>query len=190
MHVRLVLLSALLLGVSTAKADTLENLSFTGTTTCNFNVNQECSPVGGHGAITGNYTLDITTDTIVGAWSFTTIYGDISSSDAFPFAHAGTFTFASVLYDSADFQISPLETLGLAFTAPNLDQLGTVAGNGLSSICQNVSTNGCAPDLNIAGSTTLVSTVVTPEPSSFALMSTALLAFAFVARKRFVAGVL
>jgi hypothetical protein len=194
MYARLALLSALLLvGVSAAKADTLENLSFAGTTTCRVNINQECLPTGGNGAITGNYTLDITDEKIVGAWSFTTIYGSISSTDNLPFAGAGPVTVSGVLYNEAGFQITPLETIYLFFAASDPDEVGALAGPvGLSGMCQNIPgmSNSCSPDLNISGSTTLSSTVVTPEPSPFALTATALLALAFVARKQLVDGVL
>jgi PEP-CTERM motif-containing protein len=170
-----------------AKADTMENLVFTGTATCESPFAfQECTP-GSVGPLTGTYTLDVTTQQIVGPWSFTSPFASFSSSDA---GASGTVVDGviqnGVSYNLAEFQESTptfLEALTLGFTgAGALSELGAISTpvvittNGFSGICQNVPGNvpaGCEPDVNIAGSTAIAAT---PEPGTISLMLAGLLA--------------
>jgi len=60
------LILAAAIAVPVAKADIIENLVFTGTATCQSPFAfQECTP-GSVGLLTGTYTLDVTTQQIVG----------------------------------------------------------------------------------------------------------------------------
>jgi len=145
-------------------SDTVLTLAFTGTATCETGfAYQECSSGG---PVTGTYSLDVNTQTIVGAWSFTTPYGVISSTMTGASAGVAQQALANGLNREAYFQVSTTspafhEVLALYFAAPNNKQLGTVysPGGGLagSSICQNIpnqSSPGCEPDVALAGTTT------------------------------------
>jgi|SRR5581483_5463996 len=169
------------------KADTIENLVFTGTAACQSPFEfQECTP-GSVGPLTGTYTLDVTTQQIIGPWSFTSPFFSHSSSDPGASAFVSDNIIQSgVSYDLANFEVLTatfLETLTLGFTgAGDLTELGPISTpavittNGFSGICQNVPGHtpaGCEPDVNIAGSTTLVTSSV-PEPSSGALIEIAI----------------
>jgi N-acetylneuraminic acid mutarotase len=151
----------------TAYTGTIEKVAFTGTATCGTGFKyQECSSGG---PVTGSYSLDVTRQTIVGAWSFTTPYGVISSGMTGSSASVGTQTLSNGLDVYALFQVSTptfFEDLALYFPAPNNDQRGVVYSPGLpifgSGICQNVpgySSPGCEPDVALEGST-----ATTPEP--------------------------
>ena len=72
--------------VTPAPGDQIETLVFTGTATCIAqpgvaNASATCS---GSGPITGTYSLDLTTNTIVGSWSFSTPFGVVSSHQTSP----------------------------------------------------------------------------------------------------------
>jgi hypothetical protein len=146
-----------------AQADTIENLIFTGTARC---TDSSCSTFGS-GPLTGTYTLDVETQTIVGSWSFSTPFGVISSGDA--------GAFASVMSRSGDnapaFQettASPpfYEFVFLFFPGSNLQEIGPLDTNGFSDACIPIAgSQGCLPDYKVTGSTTLA-----PEPSSVMLL--------------------
>ena len=150
-----------------AKADTIENLTFTGTATCLPNATQ-CATGG---SVVGTYNLDVTTQTIFGLWSFTTPYGVFSSSS--PGSSALIFQLPNDY--EVDFRLIPNAVLTLAFAVPNINELGAVvpllAGSNpfyASAICQNVGGGtGCTPDVSLSGTTTASSV---PEPSSFLLL--------------------
>lgn len=75
----LAVLACLLLTVfvpTSAKGDTIENLSFDGFASCS---DSFCAGFGS-GTAFGTYSLDLDTQTIVGAWSFSTPLGIISST--------------------------------------------------------------------------------------------------------------
>jgi uncharacterized protein (TIGR03437 family) len=164
------------LGSSVAKADTIENLVFTGMATCLSGFpHQECTP-GSSGAVSGTYTLDVTSQQIIGAWSFTSPFGSFSSIDpgAFAKVYVGVMN-GGVSYNIPEFS---LETptfnavIDFGFTgATALSELGAISTPAniqvvVSGICQNVpdtSPAGCEPDVSIAGATALATVpVITP----------------------------
>jgi hypothetical protein len=77
--------------VTSAPGDQIETLVFTGTATCAAqpgvtNANATCS---GSGPITGTYSLDLTTKTIVGSFSFSTPFGGVDDLTAAPVIISG-----------------------------------------------------------------------------------------------------
>jgi hypothetical protein len=110
-----------------ARADTIENLQFVGTATCEPNFEfQECTP-GPLGAVTGQYELDVDMQTIVGPWSFETPFGVMSSTMSGASAVVGPVTLINGDDYEAAFQISTatlLEDLALVFPAPDDEELG------------------------------------------------------------------
>ena len=166
------ILAVVLNSAPAAKADTIENLFFAGTATCETGfANQECSSGG---SVTGAYNLDVDNQTIVGAWLFTTPYGVFSSSSPGSFAAVSPRTQGAFSDEEVDFFLIPNAVLSLAFAVPNAGELGPVvpiaAGLGYASaICQNVGGgSGCEPDVSLSGLTTASSV---PEPSYFLLLS-------------------
>jgi hypothetical protein len=162
-------------GASSATADAIEHLEFTGTATCltgEFTFDfPECSP-GSSGPVTGNYFLDVNEQTIVGPWSFTTPFGSFSSGDSGAIGEVfdGVMNLG-VSYDFGQFEEETAtfnQVLALAFT--NTSEVGAITTIGvLSEICQSVPGSnppGCEPDVAVAGATALISS--TPEPSSIA----------------------
>ena len=115
--------------------------------------------------VTEYYNLDVTTQTIVAEWSFTTPYGVISSTMAGANAGVAQRTLANGIDYEAYFEIitaNPAfdEALALDFAAPNRDEVGTIYSPGGdvygSPICQNIPGLGypaCEPDVFLAGST-------------------------------------
>ncbi len=186
-------LSAFLLTVclaSSAKADTIENLLFTGAATC---INAFCSGIGS-GAVTGTYTLDVTTGTI-GAWSFSTPFGVMNSADIG--ASYGVFVGGGPSGNDigSGFQVyvpSPLSyTLVLLyFPAGDIQELGALDPAQLSFGCsatpgvQNVG-GSCNPDYTITGATTLATPVATPEPGTgvLSMVGIGLLGLSMVRRR-------
>jgi hypothetical protein len=163
--------------VTSAEADTIENLVFTGTATCvNTSGQFPCSP--GSSPITGTYSLDVTTHTIVGAWSFSTStpVGVISSSDT----GASAIFSASFPPNDPAFQIirqegssTFYEYVWLIYPATDTTELGALA-NG--QVCYSeLATNGCAPGYTVTGTTRLATSTV-PEPSSGMLLGVFMLA--------------
>ena len=167
--------------IITAPTDSIENLVFVGTAACmpGF-AHQEC-PGGAVGPIYGTYTLDVTTQKIVGPWSFISPFASFSSTD--PGAR-GTVSDGlmngGISYDDAEFTeqtTSFNEVLIFGFTGVNaLAELGTIATPTplqviISGICQNVpgsSPPGCEPDVNITGVTALATQQAAPPVFSIA----------------------
>jgi hypothetical protein len=171
---RTISLSCLLLPMflaGPAKADQIENLVFTGTATCE---DSFCSSFGS-GPLTGTYSLDVTTQTIVGAWSFSTPFGVISSTAA------GSFTevvdrFGDVNPEFGIYNISTFADF-VQFYFPSTDpqEIGALATNLNSDACLNIPSfmGGCNPGYLVTGTTALA--VATPEPSSLLLLGLGML---------------
>jgi hypothetical protein len=165
-------LSCLLLTVClavSAKAGSIENLVFTGTATCE---GSTCSSIGS-GPVTGTYSFDITTQTIVGAWSFSTPFGVVSSSASGggSFQEGRDGDNGSVFYDATS--TPPFyDFLWLFFPGSDTEQLGALATNLDSEGCQTLSgEEACYPDYKVTGATALA----TPEPSSWMLLGIGML---------------
>jgi PEP-CTERM motif len=158
MGVTCLLLTAWL--ATSAKAGTVETLDFTGTATCSGGY---CGTYG-NGPVTGTYSLNTTTDMIVGSWSFSTPWGVMSSSQA------GAMSLVVIRYGDANpefFETSgPANFIQFFFALPDLDETGPLATNVGSDACI-FTTMGCIPEYAITGSTSLAGT---PEPSSGVLM--------------------
>ena len=186
------LILAATFNVSMARADVIEDLAFKGTATCNV-LDQECTP-GTTGPLTGAYTLDVTTQTIIGNWSFASPFGSFASSD--PGASATVYDGVvnnGISYDVtvfAEMTNNPvfLEVLGFGFTGPNaLSELGPISTPVpvevvISGMCLNVPNSrlpGCLPDVDITGVTAPV-----PEPGSLPIVGSALLGMAGLVRYR------
>ena len=180
--VRILLLTTCV--AASAEADTIENLVFTGTATCVETVGQyPCS--AGSSPITGTYSLDVTTHTIVGVWSFSTStpVGVISSSDT------GASAAFSAVFAPNDpyFQIVTLEGsstfyeyVWLIFPAADTTEIGALA-NG--QVCYSeLATNGCTPGYAVTGTTALATT--TPEPSGGMLLGVCMLALVGLSLKK------
>jgi len=161
----LMALSCLLLATclaASAKADTIETLSFTGTATCD---DATCASYGS-GPVTGTYSLDVTTQTLVGPWSFTMPSGVISSTDS----GASDYLVDRFGDINPGFEEASGVTAFLQFFFPITDttELGSVSAASVGSdACIYVSTNSCDPDYIITGTVSLVST---PEPGAAGLM--------------------
>ncbi len=173
------------------RADSIENLVFAGTATC---VQVACSSVG-NGALTGSYTLDVTTQKIVGAWSFTTPFGVISSSDKGALASVQVYRGDNnVLFDVNT--NTPLFSEFVQFFFPITDtlDLGPLDTNVNSDACQNKAggTGGsasCYADYTITGeNTTPPVRNSTPEPSAVMLFGLGVLGFAGTSLKRCIEG--
>jgi hypothetical protein len=164
-HNKLLVLGLLLIiGASSAKADQLENLAFAGTAAC---FQGTLCTIGSSGPVTGTYTLDVTTQMIVGSWSFSTPFGVISSGDS-----GASTSVTTILGDiQATFQESTpsfFEFIGPRFPGTDPQEIGALATDLRSIGCVNTpGTNGCEPDYKITGATSLV-----PEPSSVILLGT------------------
>ena len=159
-----------------AKADLIENLSFTGTATCTDSV---CSSFGS-GPVSGTYTLDVTAQTIVGSWSFTTPWAVISSGAVGAGANVamrlGDYNPGFSILNGSLFE-------GIQFYFPIPDEVGALVLNpgGFGGVlagggdgCVNDGNALCDPDYAVSGATTLLSSNV-PEPGLFGLSSIALL---------------
>jgi hypothetical protein len=157
-------LSVAFVCASTAKAtDVMENLAFAGTATCG---DSFCSGYG-TGPITGTFSLDVTTQTIVGSWSFSGPFGTVSSSQA------GSTSFLVDRFGDINpgFQESSGVVSFIQFFFPLADttEIGALATNVNSDACLYTAPDACDPDYVITGTMQLVSTSA-PEPGSAALV--------------------
>lgn len=151
-----------------AKADTIEDLVFTGNAQC---ADTRCVSIGS-GTLTGTYTFDVTTQSVVGSWSFLTPFGAISSSEA------GAFPLVKV-YNGDEYVAFQVVTgnfydfVQFFFPTGDAQQLGALATDIGSSACLNLpGMKSCDPDYSVTGSTTIAPT---PEPSSLILLTSGLL---------------
>jgi hypothetical protein len=161
-----------------AKADSIENLVFTGTATCE---DSTCSSFGS-GPITGAYTFDVTTQTILGAWSFSTPFGVISSSASGAGAFLEGFNGDNgSVFDEATFTPPFYDFVWLFFPAADTEQLGALATNQPSEGCQNIpGMEACSPDYIVTGATALA----TPEPSTWMLLGIGMLGLVGISLKK------
>lgn len=160
-----------------ATADIIENLSFTGTATC---TDSFCTSYGS-GSLTGSWSLDLTTNTIVGPWSFSTPFGVLSSTAAGASANTISSSPAGggVPVDGSFFDLNAgtvFDWVGLSFPNTDPQQLGAVSTTGLSLACVPYGTGFCYPDYLVKG-TSALSPASTPEPASLGLLAIGLLAF-------------
>jgi probable HAF family extracellular repeat protein len=140
------------------QADTIEHLVFTGTATC---TDSFCSDFGS-GPVTGTYSLDVTSQKIVGAWSFSTPFGKLSSADAGALAYL-VDRFGDI---NPGFQLSTsksIEFIQFYFPGTDTGELGALDPNIGSDACINIpgGENGelaCDPDYSVKGSTALAVT--------------------------------
>lgn len=164
----------------TAAADDADvvTLNFTGTVSCG----ASCTD-----PITGTYSFDPDTDSIIGPWSFSSALGSFSSTDADPFV--GTDTSADQSF-AGNFQLLDFASgdmaLQLAFNGSNgfdgtMITSASVVPTGTAdpSMLANVDT-GATFDI-LSGSTTVVAT---PEPSSILLLGLGIFGCAILRRKR------
>lgn len=176
-----------------ANADTIENLAFTGSAVCESPFAfQVCTP-GSMGPLTGTYTLDVTTQQIIGPWSFSSPFFSHSSSDpgAFGAVIDGVMN-GGISYDDVEFSIGSAsfdEVLVFGFTGANaLLELGPISTPApvdvvISGICQNISgMAGCEPDVNITGATSLAPSA--PEPGTGTLIGISAVAGALLWLRR------
>ena len=178
-------LSSLLLALSLggpAKADNIENLVFTGTA-IGF-----CSVAGcvvHNGPVTGHYTFDATTTTVLGSWSFSTPFGVLGSSD--PGANGGVGFFPAGTqrnygaYYLAIFEvgIDPIvsaETVEFYFLPTDSLLLGPLGLGGLFIAYDN-------SEWNVSGSNALA-VGKAPEPSGMILAGIGILGLAGLANLR------
>ncbi len=148
-----VALSCLLLVIclaAPAKADQIINLSVAGTVTCN------SSTCGVSGPLSGAYSLDVTTQTIVGPWSFSTPFGTFSSSEAGAFANL-TYSAGYVGANIGISTASPpvFEYVLLYYPASDTQQTGAL---GPSYACSPVpGAESCYPENTVSGTTSAAS---------------------------------
>ncbi|MFZ1085604.1 MAG: Ig-like domain repeat protein [Terracidiphilus sp.] len=135
----------------TPKSHTIEHLVFNGTTTCTESYDSLCNSFGSSSPITGNYSVDITANTIIGAWSFSTPFGVISSSDTGAQAYLtvtpgsniqpyfGVSTSTVLEFVKFNFPISDTQETGAIITAPGSDACINIPGgeNGLAACDPN-----------------------------------------------------
>jgi hypothetical protein len=158
-----------------AHADTIESLSFTGTATC---TDSFCTSFGS-GPLTGTWSLDLTTNTIVGPWSFSTPFGVLASTTAGASANTISSSPAGggVPVDGSFFVLNAgtlFDWVGLSFPTTDPQQLGAVSTTGLSLGCVPFGTGFCYPDYVITGTSTLIP-ASTPEPASLSLLGLGML---------------
>lgn len=181
----ILVLPCLFVGVRDVRADAPDvvNLNFTGVVTCN-----NTTPCGGSSTFTvnGNYSFDPDTVSVVGPWSFSTPIGTISSSA--PTAdtlsgNAGSLVFINFFGLSQNGGSSNFNSPDVQLYFASADTSGALSLPNLSfgaAVCQLASNGGC--DISdtsayfpfTSGTSTIVGTGTTPEPSSLLLIGTGL----------------
>lgn len=154
---------------SSAKADQFENLSFNGNATC---LDTDCSSFGS-GTVTGTYTLDVTTQQVVGAWSFSTPFGLLSSTQLGAEALVDANPPAGFEQENAYFQVNTgvpggFDFVWLFFPNTDLSQTGPIDAT-TSTLCFPDS-NSTEVSCTFVGYTLTGSNVTTPEPSTTTLL--------------------
>lgn len=177
-------LSCLLLMAVSVKADTadIENLVFTGTATCFL---ASCAGFGS-GPLTGTYSLDVDTQTIVGPWSFSTPFGTIASTDTGASAPISSVPGTSDIGPAfQEVTTSPnfFEFVFLLFPSTNLQEIGPLATDIHSDACYNLPgpALACTAGYVVTGSTTFA-----PEPSSLFLLCTGLFGMLGAVRRKLI----
>ena len=179
-------LSSLLLALSLggpAKADNIENLVFTGT------ADGSCSVAGcvvHNGPVTGDYTFDATTLTILGSWSFSAPFGSFNSSEPGALEGVALYPAGTIrnepAYYMAFFQVGAdpvisAETVEFFFPATDPLLLGSLGVEGGFAIAFDKGEYG------ISGSNALAATAA-PEPSGTILAGIGILGLAGLANLR------
>ena len=160
-----------------AAADSIATVNFTGTTgQCNPGKEGNCSAVPSSAVITGTYTFDATTDSLVGPWSFSTPFGSMSSSMAGAFdivsspgPNTGGYALQFVL---------PGSPLGVVLTFSSPNGYGTLITQGSFVAYGETTTFARLPF--ISGE---ASPVGTPEPSSLLLLASGMTGLAWLRRR-------
>jgi len=149
-------LSCLLLMIclsASAAADQVINLAVTGTVTCSPEYTCGSFPTG---PLSGTYSLDITTQTVVGAWSFSTPFGVISSNQTGAYAQS----VSSAGYIGVNLGINTgnppfFEYVLLYYPGTDTQQTGTL---GPSYACSPITgEEGCYPENTVSGTATALS---------------------------------
>jgi hypothetical protein len=163
-------LLTMIVSVASAAADTIENLSFDGFATCD---DSFCTSFGS-GPVSGNYSLDLNTETIVGAWSFSTPLGIMSSST--PGATAPLVARFGDINPGFE-ETTPFEFIQFFFPIADTQLIGALATNINSDACTpEMGQAACHPDYTVTGVNQLTSTTTTPEPSSLIFLMVAMAA--------------
>lgn len=143
------------------KADNIENITFSGTATC---ITEAC--IYTVGPFTGFYTLDVTTQTVIGPWTISLPYTTISSTDADSYANVSG---ASVEFGESN--SVTLDNATLVFSPGNLAEIGSITTG--SNFCAPFGITPeptCYTDAYLLAGTTTTPSTAAPEPSEGALL--------------------